>query len=68
MVALRGGEVRVSSEWWNISISIRFSGYRFSCKTELTPPGQLHEFILEDEFLVDASPGIDQILRKLVQF
>lgn len=68
MVALRGAEVRVSSERWNISISITFSGYGFSCKTELTPPGELHEFNLEDEFLADAIPGIDQILRKLIQF
>lgn len=65
MVALRGEEVRVSSEWWNISISIRFSGCVFSCKTELNPPGERREFILEDEFLVDAIPGIVQILKKL---
>lgn len=60
--------MRVSSERWNISISITVAGYGFSCKTELTPPGELHECVLEDEFLVDAIPGIDQIPRKLVQF
>lgn len=67
MVALRGGEVRVSSEW-NVAISIRFSGYGFSCKMRLTPPGEMHECILEDEFLDDANPGNDQTIRKLVQF
>lgn len=63
MIALRGGEEGVSGEWWINSMRIRFSG--FSCKTELTPPGWLHEFIVEDEFWADAIPGIDQILSAL---
>jgi len=32
MVALRGGEVKVSSEWWSISISIIFSAYSLVAK------------------------------------
>lgn len=67
MLALRGGKVGVSSEWWNMAISIQFPGYDFCCKTELTPPGELHDFALE-EFLVDAIPGIDQIPRKWLWF
>lgn len=43
IVALRRGSVWVSSEWLNISISTGFSEYSISCKTELTPPGELRD-------------------------
>lgn len=65
MVALRGGGVGVSSEWWINSMRIRFSGYDFSCKTELTPPGWLHEFIqrisselMQSQVLIKSSVGL----------